>query len=79
MAFARFLAWLVAHTLYRIRVLHPERLPATGGALIVANHVRWVDWLILIGTTRRHMHFLIHRGYFEWWPVRWLLELAGCI
>src|SRR5262249_20898126 len=78
-AFLRFCAWLLAHSLYRIRLLHPERIPEKGGALLVANHVSWVDWLVLAATTRRRMRFLIYREYFDWWPVHWLFRLAHCI
>ncbi len=75
----RLLAWALAHSAYRIRVLHVERLPERGGALLVANHVSWVDWLILSVITRRKIRFLIQRQYFEWPPINWLLRLAGCI
>ena len=78
-AFLRFIAWLLAHTFYRINVLHEDRLPKSGGALILANHVSWVDALILSATTRRGMHFLMYRGYYEWWPMHWLFKLVGCI
>ncbi|HTE06113.1 MAG TPA: MFS transporter [Planctomycetota bacterium] len=78
-AFLRLCGWLLAHSVYRIRVLHPERLPETGGALLVANHVSWVDWLVLAAITRRRVRFLIYRRYYDWWPIHWLLELAGCI
>jgi len=78
-AFLRFIAWLLAHTFYRINVLHEERLPRTGGALLLVNHVSWVDALILSATTRRGMHFLMYRGYYEWWPMHWLFKLVGCI
>jgi acyl-[acyl-carrier-protein]-phospholipid O-acyltransferase/long-chain-fatty-acid--[acyl-carrier-protein] ligase len=78
-AFLRLCAWLLAHSIYRIRVLHPERIPATGGGLLVANHVSWVDWLVIAATTRRRVRFLIYRQYFDWWPVSWLFRLAGCI
>jgi len=78
-AFLRFCGWLLAHSIYRIRVLHSDRLPETGGALLVANHVSWVDWLVLSAITRRRVRFLIYRRYFEWWPIHWLLKLAGCI
>ncbi|MBM3984846.1 MAG: MFS transporter, partial [Planctomycetes bacterium] len=78
-AFLRLMAWALAHTVYRIRVLHVERLPERGGALLVANHVSWVDWLILSVITRRKIRFLIQRQYFEWRPINWLLRLGGCI
>jgi acyl-[acyl-carrier-protein]-phospholipid O-acyltransferase/long-chain-fatty-acid--[acyl-carrier-protein] ligase len=78
-AFLRLCGWLLAHSIYRIRVLHTEHVPETGGALLVANHVSWVDWLVLAATTRRRIRFMIYREYFEWWPVRWLFRLAHCI
>ncbi|MHC5211617.1 MAG: MFS transporter [Planctomycetota bacterium] len=78
-AFLRLCAWLLAHSIYRIRVLHSERIPATGGALLVANHVSWVDWLVIAATSRRRVRFLIYRHYFDWWPVHWLFKLAGCV
>jgi len=78
-AFLRLCAWLLAHSFYRIRVLHAERIPEQGGALLVANHVSWVDWLILSVITRRRIHFLIQRQYYEWKPIHWLLKLGGCI
>lgn len=78
-AFVRLLAWLLAHTLYRLRTLHSERLPETGGALLLVNHVSWVDALVLGASTERKVHFLMYRAYYEWWPTRWLFRLVGCI
>ncbi len=78
-AFVRFLAWLLAHSFYRISVRHEDRLPKTGGALLVANHVSWVDALILAVSSRRQLHFLMHRSYYEWKPTHWLFRMMGCI
>src|SRR5262249_9221477 len=75
----RLVAWLLAHTFYRIRVLNLERIPEKGPALLVANHVSWVDWLILSVITRRRIHFLMQREIYEWWGIHWLMKLAGCI
>ncbi|MGQ0552245.1 MAG: MFS transporter [Planctomycetota bacterium] len=78
-AFLRLCAWLLAHSLYRIRVLHGERVPETGGALLVANHVSWIDWLVIAATTRRRVSFLIYRHYYDWWALRWFFRIAGCV
>ncbi|GJM20894.1 MAG: acyl-[ACP]--phospholipid O-acyltransferase [Planctomycetota bacterium] len=78
-AFARFLAWLLTHSLYRIRVAHAERVPKQGGALLLANHVSWVDALVLQAVTTRRLHYLMYRPYYEWWPLHWLFKLVGCI
>ena len=39
--------WALAHVCYRFTAYHRDRVPATGGALIVANHVSYLDWLVL--------------------------------
>ena len=78
-AFVRLLGWLLAHSLYRIRVRHAERLPERGGVLLLVNHVSWVDALVLGICTRRKIHFLMYRAYYEWWPTHWFFRLLGCI
>lgn len=78
-ACVRLIAWLLTHGIYRIRVLHAARLPERGGALLLANHVSWVDALILQAVSPRKLHFLMHRPYYEWWPLRWLFKLVGAI
>ena len=49
--------WTATHTLYRIAVLHPENVPQSGGALLIANHMSWVDALLLGSSTRREIRF----------------------
>ena len=48
----RFVVWVLAHTLYRVKARGLEHLPARapggrGGALLVANHVSFVDAVLL--------------------------------
>lgn len=51
------------HTVYRIRVRGLENLPA-GGALLVANHLSFVDALLVGAALPRHVLFLMHRSFF---------------
>src|SRR6185437_13155917 len=44
----RFMLWMATHSLYRIRVEGRENIPERGGALFVANHLSFVDALLLI-------------------------------
>ena len=44
----RFLVWLASRTVYRIRIQGLENLPDEGGALLVANHVSWIDGILLL-------------------------------
>lgn len=51
----RFTSWF----LYRLRLHHPERLPTSGGALLVCNPVTYLDWIYLIALLPRQVTFLI--------------------
>ena len=54
MATVRFLVWLLLATNYRIRIRGQEHIPKRGGALLVANHVSYVDgWLVTLSATRQ--------------------------
>ncbi len=61
----RLILWMLTHTLYRIRVLGAENIPEKGGALFVANHVSFVDAMMLIASTDRFVRFLMEQEYYE--------------
>ncbi|HEY6467743.1 MAG TPA: acyl-[ACP]--phospholipid O-acyltransferase [Candidatus Acidoferrales bacterium] len=62
---ARLIVWCFTHTLYRLRVEGRENIPQTGGALLVANHMSFVDWLFLMASTDRAIRFLIFKDIYE--------------
>jgi len=78
-ALIRFVGWLLAHTVYRIRAEGLDRVPRRGGALLVCNHVSWVDAVIVAASCPRRVRFLMYRPYYEWGPVHWFFKLMGCI
>src|SRR5262245_56790731 len=57
--------WVVAHTLYRFKVHHRDRVPATGGVLVVANHVTYLDWLLLWVACPRPVTFVLWGSYYR--------------
>ena len=61
----RFVLWMATHSIYRIRVEGRENIPERGGALFVANHLSFVDALLLIASTDRHIRFLIDKDMYE--------------
>ncbi len=71
--------WIITHTIYRLRVVGADNVPATGGALLVCNHVSYVDWLMLMASHRRFIHFVIFAGYTRIPGLRHLLHWAGVI
>jgi len=57
----RMTLWGLLHTIYRVRVLNPERIPRKGGALVVANHLSYADPFLVGAAMPRYVRFLIHR------------------
>ncbi len=61
----RLVLWMATHSVYRIRVEGRENIPETGGALFVANHMSFVDALLLIASTDRPIRFLIFKDIYD--------------
>ncbi|CAG20999.1 MFS transporter [Photobacterium profundum] len=59
--FWRFLVWLVTHSMYRVKHKDLENIPLQGGALIVCNHVSYMDALLLAGAYPRPIRFLMDK------------------
>jgi acyl-[acyl-carrier-protein]-phospholipid O-acyltransferase/long-chain-fatty-acid--[acyl-carrier-protein] ligase len=55
--------WVLVRILYRFSVYGRERIPASGGHLIVCNHVSYVDWLVLWAACPRRLTFVLWSGY----------------
>ena len=72
------LRWL-AHCLYRVRSLHVVRLPA-GGALLLANHLSYVDVVVLQLACPRPIRFVGHENLMAaHWLFRLVFRLTGTI
>jgi len=61
----RFVLWAATHSLYRIRVEGRKNIPETGGALFVANHMSFIDALLMIASTDRPIRFLMFKGIYD--------------
>ncbi len=75
----RMLLWLLTHTFYRIRVVGRDNIPDRGGALFVANHLSFVDSLLVIASTDRFVRFIMHREYYEQIWIKPLAKIMGVI
>src|SRR5256886_1366821 len=67
--FVRFILWLLTHTLYRIRIIGQENIPTHGPALLISNHVSFIDALLVGATMPHFIRFMLHRDYYD---IRWL-------
>ncbi len=61
----RFLSWILVNTLYRIRLDGIDRIPDEGPALLVCNHVSFMDALIIGGSVRRPVRFVMYYKIFN--------------
>jgi 1-acyl-sn-glycerol-3-phosphate acyltransferase len=61
----RFLVWILINTLYRIRAQGLDHIPDEGAAVVVCNHVSFVDALIVGGTIRRPVRFVMYYKIFR--------------
>jgi 1-acyl-sn-glycerol-3-phosphate acyltransferase len=75
----RFVAWCTANILYRLRVHGEKHIPDTGPAVLVANHVSWVDWLIIASVSARPVRFVMTHEYARMPLVRFLMRDAKVI
>ena len=64
-ALLRLCLVMLTHTFYRVKVVGRPNVPVRGGALLVPNHVSFVDSLFLIATIDRPVRFLVDTEYFN--------------
>jgi 1-acyl-sn-glycerol-3-phosphate acyltransferase len=75
----RFVAWMLVHTFYRIRLVHPEGIPETGAAVLVCNHVSYVDALVIMAASPRPIRFVMDHRIFSTPFAGWLFKHAKAI
>ena len=75
----RLCLWLLAHTFYRVEVRGRENLPKSGPALLVLNHISFIDPLLLGAGVRRPICLLMPRRFYEARPIHWLAKQMGAI
>jgi 1-acyl-sn-glycerol-3-phosphate acyltransferase len=61
----RFITWVLVNTLYRVRVDGSEQIPEEGPALLVCNHVSFMDALLLMANLRRPIRFVMYYKIFK--------------
>ncbi|MFZ5661247.1 MAG: MFS transporter [Pseudomonadota bacterium] len=78
--FMRFLSWVLVRALYRLRVRGIEQhVPDEGPALIVCNHVSYMDALILAASIPRPVRFVMYYKIFNIPVMRWIFRTAKAI
>jgi 1-acyl-sn-glycerol-3-phosphate acyltransferase len=73
------IVWLLVHTIYRLRRRGIENVPASGPLVLVANHVTFVDALVIVAALRRPVRFVMEQRYFRLPIVHFVCRTAGAI
>jgi acyl-[acyl-carrier-protein]-phospholipid O-acyltransferase / long-chain-fatty-acid--[acyl-carrier-protein] ligase len=74
----RLLLWIFANSIYRLRTIGEENLPKEG-ALLVANHVSWVDAILVAAASGRMVRFLMYRPIYELKSLNWFFRMMHVI
>ena len=61
----RFIIWMLVHTVYRMRQRGLEHVPKEGPAVLVCNHVSFVDALVVAAACRRPVRFVMDHAIFK--------------
>jgi 1-acyl-sn-glycerol-3-phosphate acyltransferase len=61
----RFLAWLLIHTIHRVSTVDVERIPEAGPAVLVCNHVSYVDAIVILAASPRPIRFVMDHRIFK--------------
>ncbi len=75
----RFVAWVLSHTLYRVRSVGTDTIPHEGAAVLACNHVSFVDAVLIMGESPRPIRFVMDHRIFKLPLVNWFFRHAKAI
>jgi len=75
----RFLVWLLIHSVYRVEKSGLEHIPDEGPAVLVCNHVSYVDALIIAAACRRPIRFVMDHRIFSIPVLNFIFRSSRCI
>lgn len=75
----RFLAWLLIHTIHRVKTVDVDRIPEEGPAVLVCNHVSYVDAIVIGAASPRPIRFVMDHRIFNTPFLGWIFRTAKAI
>ena len=75
----RFVAFMATRFVYRFKVRGDEHIPARGAAILVCNHVSFIDPVLLMAASPRPIRFIMDHRIFAMPVLGWFFKLAGAI
>jgi 1-acyl-sn-glycerol-3-phosphate acyltransferase len=75
----RFVAFIASRCVYRFRIRGDEHIPTKGAAVLVCNHVSFVDPVLLMAASPRPIRFIMDHRIFRMPVLGWMFRLAKAI
>lgn len=75
----RFVAFMLSRVIYRFKVTGDEHIPTQGPAVLVCNHVSFIDAVLLMAASPRPVRFIMDHRIFAVPVLGWLFRLAKAI
>ena len=75
----RFVVWILVNIVYRLRARGLERIPDKGPVVVVCNHISYMDALVVIGSCRRPIRFVMDHQIFKIPLLSFVFRTAGAV
>ncbi|MGJ7534900.1 MULTISPECIES: MFS transporter [unclassified Variovorax] len=75
----RFVAWVLSRFVYRFDIKGESHIPTEGAAVLVCNHVSFIDAVLLMAASPRPIRFIMDHRIFKVPVLGWLFKLAKAI
>jgi 1-acyl-sn-glycerol-3-phosphate acyltransferase len=77
--FFRFVAWVISHSIYRVRYNNFTSVPDEGGCIVAANHVSFLDPVVLFGAIHRPVKFVMFEPIYKIPVANFFFKAVGAI
>lgn len=78
-ALVRLVNWLIAHSIYNFRAVGVETVPDKGGALIVSNHISFIDAVLILASLKRPVRFIMNKQMYSLPILNWFCRALRAI
>ncbi len=75
----RFIVWILVNLVYRLKAKGLDNIPDTGPAVVVCNHISYMDALVVIGCCRRPVRFVMDHQIFKVPVLNFVFRTAGAV
>jgi 1-acyl-sn-glycerol-3-phosphate acyltransferase len=75
----RFVAFVMARFIYRFKIRGDENIPTAGAAILVCNHVSFIDPVLLMAASPRPIRFIMDSAIFKLPLLGWFFRLGKAI